>query len=159
MPRSIRPPDSSLSTASREAVTEGSRVAGLVTHVPRRIRLVDWAMRVRSGYGSRQRTCESNSQPCSNPAVSAWLARAVVRWSVWSGLSVNPNCMVPTPRADGRGPYGITRSSYMSGRRSRKNCQVWRTSWILSRSMSRTSSSSSWASPTSPMNWPRGSQK
>ena len=49
MPRSIRPPDSSLSVASREAVTDGSRVAGFVTHVPRRSRVVAWAMSVSSG--------------------------------------------------------------------------------------------------------------
>ena len=49
MPRSIRPPDTSLRTASREAVTEGSRVAGLVTHVPKRIRSVFVAISVSSG--------------------------------------------------------------------------------------------------------------
>ena len=63
MPRSIRPPDSSLSSASSEAVTDGSRVAGLVTQVPSRRRVVAWAISVSSGYGSRHRTCESNSQP------------------------------------------------------------------------------------------------
>ena len=63
MPRSMRPPESSSSTASSEAVTLGSRVAGLVTHVPRRIVVVAWAMSVSSGYGSRQSTWESNIQP------------------------------------------------------------------------------------------------
>ena len=71
MPRSIRPPDSSSRTASEEAVTDGSRVAGFVTHVPRRIRSVAWAMSVRRTYGSRHRTCESKIQPYSNPAPSA----------------------------------------------------------------------------------------
>ncbi len=63
MPRSIRPPETSLRTASADAVTDGSRVAGLVTQVPRRSRVVAWAIRVSSTYGSRHRTCESNSQP------------------------------------------------------------------------------------------------
>ena len=36
MPRSIRPPLISLSVASAEAVTHGSRVPGFVTHVPSR---------------------------------------------------------------------------------------------------------------------------
>src|SRR5687767_6837717 len=54
--------------------------------------------------------------------------------------------------------YAFTRDSYISGRRSRKNCQVLRTSAMRSRSRSavRTSSLSreAWA-----MIWPRGSQK
>ncbi len=44
MPRSIRPPDSSLSVARADAVTDGSRVAGLVTHVPSRSVVVAWAI-------------------------------------------------------------------------------------------------------------------
>ena len=48
MPRSMRPSLSSLSTARVEAVTLGSRVAGLVTQVPSRIRSVAWAMSVSS---------------------------------------------------------------------------------------------------------------
>ena len=39
IPRSIRPPETSLRTASADAVTDGSRVAGLVTQVPSRSRL------------------------------------------------------------------------------------------------------------------------
>jgi len=39
-------------------------------------------------------------------------------------------------------PQGLTRSAYMSGLRSRKNCQVFRTSAILSRSRSAVSTSS-----------------
>ena len=49
MPRSIRPSDTSSSVASTEAVTDGSRVPGLVTHVPRRIRSVTPAISVSSG--------------------------------------------------------------------------------------------------------------
>ena len=49
MPRSIRPPDSSLRTARVDAVTDGSRVAGLVTQVPSRSVVVASAMRVSSG--------------------------------------------------------------------------------------------------------------
>ena len=63
MPRSIRPPLSSSRVASADAVTLGSRVAGLVTHVPRRIRSVLWTMSVKSTYASRHRTWLSNSQP------------------------------------------------------------------------------------------------
>ena len=63
MPRSMRPPLISSRTASAEAVTLGSRVAGFVTHVPRRIDIVASAMSVSRGYGSRHRTCESKSQP------------------------------------------------------------------------------------------------
>ncbi len=48
IPRTIRPPLTSLSVASAEAVTLGSRVAGFVTHVPSRIVVVAWAMRVSS---------------------------------------------------------------------------------------------------------------
>ena len=63
MPRSIRPPETSSRTASADAVTDGSRVAGFVTHVPRRSRVVAWAISVSRTYGSRHSTCESNSQP------------------------------------------------------------------------------------------------
>jgi len=49
IPRSIRPPLSSLRTASALAVTDGSRVAGFVTHVPSLSVVVARAMRVRSG--------------------------------------------------------------------------------------------------------------
>ncbi len=63
MPRSIRPLLTSSRTASADAVTEGSRVAGLVTQVPSRSLVVACAMRVSRTYGSRHRTCESNSQP------------------------------------------------------------------------------------------------
>src|SRR5690242_9751659 len=90
MPRSIRPPDSSSSVASADAVTLGSRVPGFVTHVPRRRTSVASAISVRRGYGSRQRTWESNSQPWLNPAASAWRASATVRAIVFSGFRVNP---------------------------------------------------------------------
>ena len=63
IPRSIRPPLTSSSAASADAVTDGSRVAGFVTQVPRRSRSLAWAISVRRTYGSRHRTCESNSQP------------------------------------------------------------------------------------------------
>ena len=63
MPRSNRPPEISWRTARVDAVTDGSRVAGFVTHVPRRSVVVSRAISVRSGYGSRHRTWESNSQP------------------------------------------------------------------------------------------------
>jgi hypothetical protein len=63
IPRSKRPPESSWRTARLDAVTDGSRVAGFVTQVPRRIVVVACAITVRSGYGSRQRTWESKSQP------------------------------------------------------------------------------------------------
>ena len=56
IPRSKRPPESSWRTARLDAVTDGSRVAGLVTQVPRRSVVVAWAISVRSGYGSRHRT-------------------------------------------------------------------------------------------------------
>lgn len=46
-----------------------------------------------------------------------------------------------TTRGDER-PQALTRSSYISGRRSRKNCQVLRTSAIISRSMSAVRTSS-----------------
>ena len=78
-------------------MTVGSRVPGLVTQVPRRIRSVTPAIRVSSGYGSRHSTWLSNSQPYSNPAASAWRVSASVRSIVWSGLSVNPNCICPPP--------------------------------------------------------------
>ena len=63
MPRSIRPPLISFSVASADAVTVTSRVAGLVTQVPRRIRSVAVAISVSSGYGSRHRTWLSKIQP------------------------------------------------------------------------------------------------
>ena len=63
MPRSIRPPVISLSVAKADAVTVMSRVAGLVTHVPRRMSVVAAPISPSSGYGSRHSTCESNSQP------------------------------------------------------------------------------------------------
>ncbi len=49
IPRSKRPPESSWRTARLDAVTDGSRVAGLVTHVPRRSVVVSRAMSVSSG--------------------------------------------------------------------------------------------------------------
>ena len=52
-----------VSVASADAVTVTSRVAGFVTHVPRRIRSVAAPISVSSGYGSRHRTCESKIQP------------------------------------------------------------------------------------------------
>ena len=91
MPRSIRPPDSSFSSASSDAVTDGSRVAGFVTHVPRRILVVACAIKVRRGYGSRHRTWLSKSHAYSKPAASACWVIAMVRSIEWSGLSVNPN--------------------------------------------------------------------
>ena len=63
MPRSIRPCERSWSTASALAVTDGSRVAGFVTQVPRRRRSLAWAMSVRSTYGSFQSTWLSKTQP------------------------------------------------------------------------------------------------
>ena len=49
IPRSIRPPEMTLRVASALAVTLGSRVAGLVTQVPRRMRVVLSAISVSSG--------------------------------------------------------------------------------------------------------------
>ena len=63
MPRSIRPLVRSCSTARVLAVTDGSRVAGLVTHVPSRMRSVFCAISVRSTYGSFQSTWLSKIQP------------------------------------------------------------------------------------------------
>ena len=63
MARSIRPPEMTFSVARRLAVTVGSRTIGLVTSVPSRIFRVSPAIRVSSGYGSCQSTCESNDQP------------------------------------------------------------------------------------------------
>jgi hypothetical protein len=79
MPRSMRPPVTSLSVASAEAVTVMSRVAGFVTQVPRRMWVVAAPMRVSSGYGSRHRTCESNIQPYAKPLASARFARSTLR--------------------------------------------------------------------------------
>jgi hypothetical protein len=76
MPRSIRPPVTSFRVARALAVTVMSRVAGLVTHVPRRISCVAAPIRVSSGYGSRHRTCESNIQPYATPFASARFARS-----------------------------------------------------------------------------------
>src|SRR3954447_1552715 len=90
MPRSIRPFENSSRTAMLEAVTDGSRVPGLVTHVPSRSVDVSPAISVRSGYGSRHRTCESKSQPLLKPAPSARRVSSSVRSIVCSGLSVNP---------------------------------------------------------------------
>ena len=63
MPRSMRPLVRSCSTARVLAVTDGSRVAGFVTHVPSRMRSVFCAMSVRSTYGSFQSTWLSKIQP------------------------------------------------------------------------------------------------
>jgi hypothetical protein len=49
MPRSIRPALSSSRVARLDAVTDGSRVPGFVTHVPRRSFEVCSAMRVSRG--------------------------------------------------------------------------------------------------------------
>ncbi len=63
IPRSIRPPESSWRVASPLAVTVGSRVAGFVTHVPRRMCSVAVAMSVRRTYASRQSTWLSKIHP------------------------------------------------------------------------------------------------
>ena len=89
----MRPPDSSWSTARTLAVTVGSRVAGLVTHVPSRIRLLFCAMSVRSTYGSFQSTWLSKSHPYVKPADSAKRVSEATRSSEWSGLRVKPKSM------------------------------------------------------------------
>jgi hypothetical protein len=63
MPRSKRPPESSCSVASVLAVTDGSRVAGFVTHVPSRIFFVACAISVSGTYGSFHSTWLSKIQP------------------------------------------------------------------------------------------------
>jgi hypothetical protein len=59
----MRPLVRSWSTASVLAVTDGSRVAGFVTHVPSRTRSEFCAIRVRRTYGSFQSTWLSKIQP------------------------------------------------------------------------------------------------
>ncbi len=59
MPMTMRPSEMSCSVAWALAVTAGSRVTGLVTHIPIRIREVCDASSVISGYGSCQRIGES----------------------------------------------------------------------------------------------------
>ena len=59
MPSVRRPPDSSCSVAAALAVTAETRVTGLVTPLPRRIREVAWAAAPRITYISRQMSCES----------------------------------------------------------------------------------------------------
>src|SRR3989442_919065 len=93
IPRSILPPESSCRTASVLAVTEGSRVAGFVTHVPRRSREVFCAIRASSTYGSFQSTWLSKTQPYVKPDRSASFASRTTRSSGWSGFSVNPKSM------------------------------------------------------------------
>src|SRR5438132_2670143 len=91
MPRSIRPPERSCRTASALAVTDGSRVAGFVTHVPSRSFVLFWAMSVRRTYGSFQRTWLSKTQPWVKPHCSASFVSEMTRSSEWSGLRVKPN--------------------------------------------------------------------
>src|SRR2546428_9519226 len=93
IPRSMRPPESSCRTASVLAVTDGSRVAGFVTHVPRRSREVFCAMSARSTSGSFQGTWLSKTQPYAQPARPASFASRTTRSSGWSGFSVNPKSM------------------------------------------------------------------
>ena len=80
-------------SASADAVTLGSRVAGFVTQVPRRIVGRGPAISVSSGYGRATGRASRTASRSSKPAASAWRVRASVRSMVWSGLSVNPNCM------------------------------------------------------------------
>ena len=77
------------------AVTDGSRVAGFVTHVPRRSREVFCAMSASSTYGSFQSTWLSKTQPYAKPDRSASFASRTTRSSGWSGFSVNPKSMEP----------------------------------------------------------------
>src|SRR5690348_5867670 len=93
MPSSIRPPEIRLSVANKLAVTVRSRAAGFVTHVPKRMRLVFAATRANRGYGSFHKTCESKTQPYSNPAASAWRVKPTMRSTEMSGFKVMPNCM------------------------------------------------------------------
>src|SRR5256885_6887716 len=103
MPSSMRPPEIKFRVANRLAVTVRSRVAGLVTHVPSRMRCVLVAIRVKSGYGSFHKTCESKIQPYLNPALSAWRVKATTRSMEMSGLIVNPNCMAGPSLWRGKG--------------------------------------------------------
>ena len=80
MPITIRPSEMSCSVAWAEAVTAGSRVTGLVTHMPICIRVVLAASSVISGYGSCHRIGESYVQPLSKPSDSALTISSTSRW-------------------------------------------------------------------------------
>ena len=95
MPQIVRLPYSSFSVANMDAITDQSRVPGLVTIGPTII--VDVAARIR-GYSTNvscQSTCESNVHPYPNPASSARFIIATTPLAGGLGCSTTPNSITP----------------------------------------------------------------
>src|SRR5580693_1680356 len=95
MPQIVRLPYSSFSVANMDAITDQSRVPGLVTIGP--TVSVEVAARI-CGYSTNvscQSTCESNVHPCPNPAASARLIIATTPLAGGLGCSTTPNSITP----------------------------------------------------------------
>ena len=98
MPQIVRLPYSSFSVANIDAITDQSRVPGLVTIGPTVI--VEVAARIR-GYSTNvscQSTCESNVHPYPNPAASARFIIATTPLAGGLGCSTTPNSITPPRR-------------------------------------------------------------
>ena len=80
MPMIMRPSEMSWSVAYALATTVGSRVPGLVTMWPSRIRSVACAASASVGNESCHSTCESYVQPYSKPCCSASCSSSRKRW-------------------------------------------------------------------------------
>ena len=104
MPQIVRLPYSSFSVANMDAITDQSRVPGLVTIGPTVI--VEVAARIR-GYSTNvscQSTCESNVHPYPNPAASARFIIATTPLAGGLGCSTTPNSITPPNHAANEAP-------------------------------------------------------
>ena len=79
MAQTVRLPNMSLSVANTDAVTVGSRVAGLVTSGPTIMRSVAERICEWMTYGSCHRMCESNVQAWVKPSSSARRESSITR--------------------------------------------------------------------------------
>ena len=95
MPQIVRLPNSSFSVANMDAITDQSRVPGLVTIGPTIIDEVSARILGKSTNVSCQSTCESNVHPYPNPAASASFIIATTPLAGGLGCSTTPNSIKP----------------------------------------------------------------
>src|ERR1700728_3553108 len=101
MPQIVRLPKLSFSVANIDAITDQSRVPGLVTIGPTIIDDVSARMRGYRTNVSCHSTWESNVHPYPNPAASARFIIASSPLTGGLGCSTTPNSMVPLRRGTG----------------------------------------------------------
>src|SRR6185437_11294083 len=109
MPQIVRLPYVSFSVANMDAITDQSRVPGLVTIGPMTIAEVSPRIRGYSTNVSCHSTWESNVHPYPNPAASARFIMATTLVAGGFGCRTTPNSMTPPhtrPRHPGSGVAG-----------------------------------------------------